>query len=555
MNLLCIAGYLLFMSLAFDSSIVNAVVFYVTDQDNQLSLRSGTVRVAPVKGSGDHALTAVQFRVEKEQKASSLDQVKLVAGPAGEDTRSEQMAKAPGREAADDAGHEEIVHDSEIATFTAPPADLSGSSAESDDDEDGEGEGAGEGETDAGEDSAAETAGTSAVAMRKEPSAVKPLPLSVQSSKPMTGSGAIPGGKVSIVEMINSLPQRTWELDLQLNRYVVRYDKDTTIVLTIRPSLQHLLKNVFEDHRCKIGAGVIQDPVSGAILAMTSYNGHKALSPSDKSFKDDNWALRATFPVASIFKIITAAAGFTLGKVTPNSTVRLGKKSRMVFWEAFARSHNGVFGVVGRAVGQGNLQRFADAFGFNKPFFFDLPVTPSAARLPANSLKMGQAAAGLNKYFETSPIHVSSIISTVLNRGRLMKPYLVDYVMRQGKVIFRRQPFQLGQPISTGVSQQIYEMMKTTTTHGTGKRGFGGFSDCPELATLCGGKTGTLTGADPKYLFTWFGGFMRTTGRDLGLTILVGKGSGAKAATIAGKVAHKLLNKQPAITRPTVAKR
>jgi cell division protein FtsI/penicillin-binding protein 2 len=252
--------------------------------------------------------------------------------------------------------------------------------------------------------------------------------------------------------------------------------------------------------------------------------------------------LKATFPVASIFKIITASAGLDTGKITPNTRIRAWKKSYLKVWRAFARSHNGVFGRIARKAGKKIMNQYIDAFGFNKPFFFDLPVGKSLAKLPDNKWKMGQAAAGLNRDFVVSPMHVASIVSTVLNRGKMMKPYLVDYVVRSNKVIFRRQPFQIAEPIKAETAQNIYKMMYTTTAVGTGKKGFGGYRRCPDLHKMNGGKTGTLTGASPHYLFTWFGGFTKVMGRDLCFVTLVGQRNhrGTKAASIAGQIAYEL---------------
>ncbi len=159
---------------------------------------------------------------------------------------------------------------------------------------------------------------------------------------------------------------------------------------------------------------------------------------------------------------------------------------------------------------------------------------------------MGQDAAGLNRDFLVSPMHVASIVSTILNRGKTLKPYLVDYVVRKGKVVFKRRPFQLAQPIKESTAREIYKMMYATTAVGTGKKGFGGYKKCPTLSKMCGGKTGTLTGASPNYLFTWFGGFTKVTGRDLCIVTLSGQKnhSGTKAASIAGQIAYELYMKR-----------
>ena len=330
------------------------------------------------------------------------------------------------------------------------------------------------------------------------------------------------------------------------------------MVLTLRPALQRSLEASFKRFSAKIGAGIIQDPRTGAILAMVSYDNDRILQVTDKRYPKDNHALKANFPVASIFKIITAAAGFDTGKITAKSRFKAWKRYYMEVWQAFARSHNGVFGRIARKVGRSKVQAFANAFGFNKPFYFDLDVEKSVAKLPTDATRMGQAAAGLNKNFQVSPLHVASIVSTVLNNGRHMKPYLVDYVLQKNRVVFRRKPFPLAQPIKKTTARQLHRLMHTTTTKGTGRRGFNGYSATPNLASICGGKTGTLTGKSPRYLFTWFGGFTKAAGRELTIVTLIGqkKRSGTKAVTVAGRLAYQMAlgSQKPATSRVAAKK-
>lgn len=553
LNYLCIAGYLIFMTLAFDSTMVDALVFYVSEQNGSVVLKSGKVQVKPVstRNGTTSKLVAVQYQQEPKTQLGSETISRIPT-----DSLILEQADASQTHLA------MIDNPKNPSVFTAPLPDDKASSSDEDEDE------SSEMEEDEKNDSP--TGPKNLPTMENatlSPDPGKPIPPKNQATeaafnKLTETSRAISSSSfallkslkediqaksgdapktISIISLIKSLPEKRWEYDPNLDRYIVRYDSKTTLVLTLRPALQRLIEKIFEIYRCKLGAAIIQDPTSGAILAMTSYDGHRALEPIDPQYTENNWALKATFPVASIFKIITASAGIERGKVVPTSRIRFGKKAELELWRAFAKSHNGVFGIVGRAVGQRVLQWYANAFGFNKPFYFDLPVSASVADLPDTALKLGQASAGLDKHFEVSPMHVASIVSTILNRGRWMKPYLVDYVMYDGKVIFRRKPFQLAQPISTSVATQIYEMMRTTTTHGTGKRGFAGYSDFPSLATLCGGKTGTLTGMNPNLLFTWFGGFTHTAGRDLGIVVLVGQGSHCKATTIAGRISYELL--------------
>jgi len=576
LNLLCIVGYLMFMTLAIDSSIVDALVFFVSEEDGTAVFTTGAVRTTSLgkPGAGPSGFAAVQFkslpmsgsgRVEPSAtRTSSASQtppvnIAMNAGLSFKHTSGAAMIQATPAAAGDShemaAPHEEVIEEaSGAASFTADALTAA------DDDETGEdGEEcaseSGEIDGDAAETSVATAHSDSqapVIGMRSEvkPASamapvsvpmVAPAPVS-EPAAPQTANAPVDGRQLSILEVIRILPTRPWRYDPGLDRYVVDYNADTRIVMTIRPALQRLVESAFKHYTTKMGAAVIQDPATGAILALTSSEKRHILSPDSPGFITDNWALKATFPVASIFKIITAAAGIDRQKVVPASRIRIGRKASLELWRAFAKSHNGVFGVVGRAVGKSVLLAYANAFGFNRPFYFDLPVTKSVADIPDSGVKLGESAAGLNREFEVSPMHVSSIISTVLNRGRMMKPYLVDSIIHKGQVVFRRQPFPLAQPIPSGVATQIYEMMRTTTTHGTGKRGFACYKSCPGLANMSGGKTGTLTGSDPHYLFTWFGGFTRTGGRDLALTVLVGQPgfSSVRAASLAGRIAYEL---------------
>jgi len=395
---------------------------------------------------------------------------------------------------------------------------------------------------------------------RREPNRVQALPLrasTAASTLPGKAQTAATAGSASAITYIDAISRNKWEFATLLDRYIVRYDSETYIVLTVRPTLQKMLENILERYSNRIGVAIIQDPATGEILAMSSSHRGIVTSIETEEFKTDNWALKPTFPVASIFKIVTGAAAIDTGKINSESSFLAWGKTYMTVWKAFANSHNGVFGRIAKKIGRDVLEKYTAAFGFNKPFFFDLPVGKSLADLPNDQIKLGQAAAALNRDFLVSPMHVASIISTVLNRGKTMKPYMVDYVVRKNKVIFRRKPFQLAQPIKSSTAREIYKMMYGTTSVGTGKKGFGGYSSCPDLATICGGKTGTLTGASPNYLFTWFGGFTKATGRDLCIVTLSGQPnhSGTKASSIAGQIAYELYMKRQGKDPAAVAKK
>ncbi len=530
LNIFCIVLYIAFMGIALDSQVVDALVLFVSEKENKPVYVSGVIEKAEIPAARveQKPIVTIRYRTTGVSQTPVVTASETVAPEVVELTNNVQDSSATAIEMSSAS--------IDMQTTEAASAKPDNTSF----------------------DIAYKSAAAEATAS-KEPATVQALPPRSANNQPGTNAvGSLDAaGNASALTYINSISKNKWEFATLLDRYIVRYDSETYIVLTIRPALQKMLEDIFSRYSNRIGAGIIQDPSTGEILAMTSSHRGQVTSIETDEFKTENWALKPTFPVASIYKIITGAAGIDTGKITAESNFIAWGKTYMTVWKAFANSHNGVFGRIARKTGRDILEKYSSAFGFNKPFFFDLPVGKSLAALPNDQIKLGQAAAGLNRDFLVSPIHVASIVSTVLNRGKTMKPYLVDYVVRKNKVIFRRKPFQLAQPIKTDTARVIYKMMYGTTAVGTGKKGFGGFRSCPDLAAICGGKTGTLTGASPNYLFTWFGGFTKATGRDLCIVTLSGQPnhSGTKASAIAGQISYELYMKRQGKDPAAVAKK
>ena len=530
-NIVCILCYILFMGFAFNSKMVDALVLYVTEDNGKPVYVTKKKEYAALAGQEKNPkpLVAIKYSTKSLELNSDNNDISSELNGLEDndgkdlDNSEEEKAEIPTNTEEDDSTAEKI--DTQKTASIIKEED--------------------------------ELKLESSIVKIPEKPVITPVKTDKETKNPLdeikevtiqkkTNNSSDDDTPASAKAYIDAIYKNKWEYAELSDRYIVNYDKDTYIVLTIRPGLQKMLENILAKYDTRISVGIIEDPFTGEILALASSHKNKVLSVEDDNFKTSNWAFKATFPVASIFKIITAAAGIDTGKITSNSNFLAYKKSYMKVWKAFASSHNGVFGSVAKKAGRETVNKYATAFGFNKNFFFDLPVGKSVCKLSTNKTQMGQDAAGLNKDFLVSPMHVASIVSTVLNRGKTLKPYLVDYVVRKGKIVFKRRPFQLAQPIKESTAREIYKMMYATTAVGTGKKGFGGYKKCPTLSKICGGKTGTLTGASPNYLYTWFGGFTKATGRDLCIVTLSGQKnhSGTKAASIAGQIAYELYMKR-----------
>jgi penicillin-binding protein A len=298
-----------------------------------------------------------------------------------------------------------------------------------------------------------------------------------------------------------------------------RYVEDRSgyrLFYTVDPSLQNRVNEVFQKYRPPYGAFVALEPNTGKILALADYaRGQGEGGPVWK---------RATYPAASVFKLVTAAGALERGLLNYDSPVsfrgnlyRLGpqklsassrKDLRTQFDEALGKSNNVVFGrVASNLLGSEALREYSRAFRFNQPIQFDFPVDISRASIPDDSYELARCGAGFGEV-TLNPLHAALIAATIANRGEMMRPYLIDCIQNPGgDRIFEGRREKLGQPISAKTAQDLTRMMLRTVEDGTASKIFHRYGkDLLKKMAICG-KTGSLSGDNPPGNYDWFVGF------------------------------------------------
>ena len=300
------------------------------------------------------------------------------------------------------------------------------------------------------------------------------------------------------------------------DRFVARLRNDVKITYTLDANLQREMERYLRAMRVDYGAFVAIEPSTGRVLALVGYS-RKHNDPARPI------PLRASFPAASIFKLVTVSAALQESSVTSETRVHFRggthsmdrsvlvdspRRDRNVLTveEALAKSCNHCFGKLAtRWVGARTLENYTDAYGFNTPFQFEIPLEVSRASIPRDPYELARTGAGFgDTYF--SPLHAALLAATIANGGRMIEPTLVDRVEDgSGHLLYRPQPRLLGTPVTPEVAREINRMMVKTTEIGTSRRAFNGFSSRhPDLEVA--GKTGTLRGTDPPGNYFWFVG-------------------------------------------------
>ena len=325
---------------------------------------------------------------------------------------------------------------------------------------------------------------------------------------------------------LKALSTKEIELPLKEHRFLVE--------TSLEEDLQgHLLDSMDRKNSRFIGI-VVMDANSGQILALAGFN---------KTDPNSNPCLLSRFPAASVFKIVTAAAavehcgyqadtrlhfnGFKHTLYRSQLKDRINAYTNtMTFKDSFAQSVNPVFGKLGSLrLGKTLLEKYATAFGFNRPIDFELPIPPSHVYIDDEPYHWAEVASGFNNDTTLSPLHAAMMASAVLNNGRMKSPTIVERITDDtGHLIYRSQNAWYGRAMSTQAAFTLERLMETTVRSGTGRKAFRGLKRHHVLSKLLiGGKTGSIYNRAHDARFDWFVGFAkekRGTGQ-LAVAVLV----------------------------------
>ncbi|MEQ1876932.1 MAG: penicillin-binding transpeptidase domain-containing protein [Bdellovibrionia bacterium] len=310
-----------------------------------------------------------------------------------------------------------------------------------------------------------------------------------------------------------------------------RSGERTKVQYTFDSEIQAKVQGVFDRHRPDYGSAVAIDAVTGEILTMVSYT---------RSRTAGNLALKGTFPAASIFKIVTAAAALDNKKLSPDSRIAYGggnhtmykknveqERGRWMRWvtlkDAFARSINTVFAKVGVNIGSERLSDYAERFKFNVKIDSDVPVENGYAFIPNNDdWAVAEAASGFTRKNTMSPLQGALMAAAIANDGSMPHPYLIRSLTdAKGKVIYKGQPVAAEPVVDESTVNQMRRLMSATITQGTSRKSFRSIVQGARIAGLeLGGKTGSLTGTAPRGKYDWFVGYGRMGGRKIAIAVV-----------------------------------
>lgn len=301
---------------------------------------------------------------------------------------------------------------------------------------------------------------------------------------------------------------------------------------SVRGNLQQRVRDFLAQSQVPYGAFVAIEPSTGRILAMTA---HSSLDPG--------WSKGACFnlyPMASLFKIITASAALESRKITPETVIEFrgnATSENPRYWEASPRGRNNrtdVTYAMGKSInpvygrlacdiaGKASVMECVDRFGFNQPLLPGTSAKMSTAAEPQSSHGLMLMGAGLDHEVKISPLHAAVMMAAIANGGRMMAPGLTDRITgRNGKLKEEFAPREIRRLVTPETATALTRMLSSTVTSGTSRRAFHDRRGRPRLNVEIAAKTGSITGNDPHGNYSWFAAFAPAHNPRIALVALV----------------------------------
>lgn len=345
------------------------------------------------------------------------------------------------------------------------------------------------------------------------------------------------------------------------------------IYLSIDEDLQaqayKILKEAISKSRVCCGAVVAQDPNNGQILSLVSIPSFDPTNIQDSLTLDNspflNRVIAGTYPPGSVFKIVSALAGLSSGKITGQTEfddigvinlgpykfanwyfTQYGRTEGMVgIVKALQRSNDTYFYHLGEIVGEQEIADTAKKLGFGKVLGIDLPGETTGV-IPDNNWKVSNLnqvwypgdtlhmAIGQG-FVLTTPLQINNLISEIAVDGDSFKPKVVLKITSPDDKLIKE--FKENQKTTLDFKKDYLNLVK----EGLAKVPMFGGTAWPffSFPIPTAGKTGTAEFGGEDKTHAWYTTYAPVDEPTIALTVLVE--GGGEGSSVAAPVAKEIL--------------
>jgi len=355
-------------------------------------------------------------------------------------------------------------------------------------------------------------------------------------------------------------------LDVPFGRSLVELPENgADIHLTVDSRVQYVLwrelKEGLEKYRAESGTIIAMDPRTGAILGCVSLPSYdpNVYEKAESGYEDP--AVSYEYEPGSVFKVITMAAALDSGLFRPDSTyedtgelevagavIRNWDRSAhglVTMTEVLALSLNTGAAFVSTSLGPERFYEYVTSFGFGQVTGVDLDAEASGHVKKPGDGRWYEADLATNAFGQgiaVTPLQMISAISAIANDGLLMKPFVAQYLSREGQTR-EHEPVPVRQVVSPEVASILKIMLVEAVEKETVAARVPGY--------IVGGKTGTAEipipgGYHPSDTIASFVGFLPAGDPQLCILVKIDKPQASRwgstvAAPIFARVASELV--------------
>jgi len=310
------------------------------------------------------------------------------------------------------------------------------------------------------------------------------------------------------------------------------YQRGSSVQLTLDIDLQRLAQDELENTKTQRGAVVVLDAQTGAIRAWASAptfdpSGSLAEDVMDENFPFFDRVYKGAYPPGSIYKIMTAIAGFESGVLKPGRKINCvgfvtlkdrrlkerkyrcwRKHGEVNYWKAMRMSCDSYFYLLGKAVGSQAIYETSIQFGLGKTVQTFLPGE-NEGTIPNPAWKRKRGLGGWSTgdtfnmsigqgYVTVTPLQMAVMMGAVLTRGKIFQPFLIERIFDSEEPDFiQTEPLIVKEvELKDSTWESILYSTQLVVEKGTGKA-----SRVPYLTLH--GKTGTAQNPHGKD-HAWF---------------------------------------------------
>lgn len=296
----------------------------------------------------------------------------------------------------------------------------------------------------------------------------------------------------------------------QSNTTYIAPQTGNTVQLTIDASIQSFVERAMREciqvNNAKSVTSIVMDVNTGAILALCMKPDYDPNSPPRGDIQTLTELMRISavsdaYEPGSTFKSLTCAAALDAGVASvgdtfqctgsirvDGDTIRCWKKSHghETLADGLKNSCNPVFVTLALRMGTQRLYQYLRAFGLGVRTGVDLPGEGTGILINSRYVKnVDLARIGFGQSVAVTPIQMITAFSSVVNGGKLMKPYIVSAILDEdGGIVQRTAPQVVASPIRAETSQTMRELLEKVVSEGGGKNAY-------IEGYRVGGKTGT----------------------------------------------------------------